>query len=191
MANVVEVDHRWCGITPGCATGQLRPPSLIRCDVLPCYWRRRRRLAAERRQLQTPLTSAGGFRVGVRVGLVPILRAGLGLVDPILVAPQKPSLAPGRLSRRGSATIRSILQGLPPSNPVSIGAVLDPMLATVVRSPRRWRRAAAVGGANHQSAGAIAAPEGIKRSQRSFPRPPFTSAPLTHTSTSMASSSPA
>jgi uracil phosphoribosyltransferase len=41
-------------------------------------------LAVEPHLVQTPLTTAAGHRLRQRVGLVPILRAGLGMVDPVL-----------------------------------------------------------------------------------------------------------
>ena len=34
--------------------------------------------------VQTPLAPYGGKAIGERIGLVPILRAGLGMVDPVL-----------------------------------------------------------------------------------------------------------
>ena len=41
-------------------------------------------LELERYRLQTPLCSMDGQRISQRIALVPILRAGLGLVDPVL-----------------------------------------------------------------------------------------------------------
>src|SRR5215217_223492 len=34
--------------------------------------------------IETPLAPAAGHEIGARIGLVPILRAGLGMVDPII-----------------------------------------------------------------------------------------------------------
>src|SRR5262245_65734044 len=41
-------------------------------------------LRLEEQTVQTPLAPYAGKRIGERVGLVPILRAGLGMVEPIL-----------------------------------------------------------------------------------------------------------
>src|SRR5262252_8878660 len=41
-------------------------------------------LTIEPLEVQTPLAVLTGGQIGVRIGLVPILRAGLGMVDPIL-----------------------------------------------------------------------------------------------------------
>jgi len=41
-------------------------------------------VGVEHTAVQTPLAECAGVRVSERIGLVPILRAGLGMVDPIL-----------------------------------------------------------------------------------------------------------
>ena len=34
--------------------------------------------------LETPVTQTTGYRLSERIGIIPILRAGLGMVDPVL-----------------------------------------------------------------------------------------------------------
>ena len=61
--------------------------------------------------VQTPLASAPGHRLGERIGLVPILRAGLGMAEAILeLVPDGPRLAPGAVPRPRDAAAGDVLQ---------------------------------------------------------------------------------
>ena len=61
--------------------------------------------------VQTPLTQSHGHQLTQRIGLVPILRAGLGMVDPILhLIPSAEVWHLGALSRRGNRPAGGILQ---------------------------------------------------------------------------------
>src|SRR5688572_29423153 len=82
-------------------------------------------------EIETPLTKTTGQTLSQRIGLVPILRAGLGMVDPILNL--IPSAEVWHLGLyRDEATARPVeyYSKLPPTQPVDMALVVDPMLAT-------------------------------------------------------------
>jgi uracil phosphoribosyltransferase len=88
-------------------------------------------LATREITVTTPLTTTSGRELAERVGLVPILRAGLGMVDPILDL--IPAAEVWHLGvYRDEATARPIeyYSKIPESRPVHTALVLDPMLAT-------------------------------------------------------------
>lgn len=93
----------------------------------------------------TPLAETTTPVLSVRVGLVPILRAGLGLVDPLLdLLPDAEVWHLGMYRNEETATPVSYYDKIPASHPVDVGLVLDPMLATggsirlVVERLKRW-----------------------------------------------------
>jgi uracil phosphoribosyltransferase len=82
-------------------------------------------------QVQTPLTTADGVQLGERIGLVPILRAGLGMVDPVLdLLPMAEVWHLGLYRDESTAQPVRYYDKLPPGRPVDVALVLDPMLAT-------------------------------------------------------------
>jgi uracil phosphoribosyltransferase len=82
-------------------------------------------------RVQTPLVETTAARLDVRVGLVPILRAGLGMVDPVLnLLPEAEVWHLGMYRDEATATPVEYYSKLPPSGPVDVAVILDPMLAT-------------------------------------------------------------
>ena len=82
-------------------------------------------------EVQTPLATAEGVQVRGRVGLVPILRAGLGMVDPVLdLLPMAEVWHLGLYRDESTAQPVRYYDKLPPGRPVDVALVLDPMLAT-------------------------------------------------------------
>jgi uracil phosphoribosyltransferase len=82
-------------------------------------------------EVQTPITTAAGVQLRGRVGLVPILRAGLGMVDPVLdLLPMAEVWHLGLYRDESTAKPVRYYDKLPPGRPVDVGLVLDPMLAT-------------------------------------------------------------
>jgi len=82
-------------------------------------------------EVQTPLTSMTGSRLAERIGLVPILRAGLGMVDPLLEL--LPSAEVWHLGLyRDETTARPVhyYNKLPGAPAVDVALLVDPMLAT-------------------------------------------------------------
>ena len=81
--------------------------------------------------VQTPLVSMTGAELMHRVGLVPILRAGLGMVDPILDLISTSEVWHVGLYRdEVTAEPIEYYCKIPKTQPVDVGMVLDPMLAT-------------------------------------------------------------
>jgi uracil phosphoribosyltransferase len=82
-------------------------------------------------EIETPLTRMTAHRLSQRVGLVPILRAGLGMVDPILnLIPTAEVWHLGLYRDEETARPIEYYSKLPASEPVDLALVVDPMLAT-------------------------------------------------------------
>lgn len=124
--------------------------------------------------VETPLIQTEGETLGQRIGLVPILRAGLGLVDPVLeLIPDAEVWHLGFY--RDEKTLRPVeyYKKLPPSDPVDVALILDPMLATggsaiaAIEAVTKW-------GVPHiKYLSLIAAPEGLDTVQEKFPDTPI------------------
>ncbi len=81
--------------------------------------------------IETPLVAMQGRRLRQRISLVPILRAGLGLVEPILdLIPEAEVWHLGVYRDEATATPVEYYKKLPESAPTDVALVLDPMLAT-------------------------------------------------------------
>jgi len=88
-------------------------------------------LALSSIEIETPLTRMKGQALSQRVGLVPILRAGLGMVDPILnLIPTAEVWHLGLYRDEETARPVEYYSKLPHSEPVDVALVVDPMLAT-------------------------------------------------------------
>src|SRR4029450_11347368 len=82
-------------------------------------------------QLETPLVRMTGHGLSQRVGLVPILRAGLGMVDPILnLIPTAEVWHLGLYRDEETARPVEYYSKLPKHSAVGVALVVDPMLAT-------------------------------------------------------------
>lgn len=124
--------------------------------------------------VNTPMGTAQGQELSEKIGLVPILRAGLGMVDGIW------EMMPGAEVwhiglYRDEETLKpvSYYNKLPTFPTVQVCLVLDPMLATggsavaTVDILKNW-------GANRiKFVGLLAAPEGIKALQDAHPDVPI------------------
>ena len=81
--------------------------------------------------VQTPVSPAEVRKVNDRVALVPILRAGLGMVDPMLeLLPDATVWHLGLFRDEATATPVSYYDKLADATPPDVAMVLDPMLAT-------------------------------------------------------------
>ncbi len=79
----------------------------------------------------TPLALATCRQLAVRVALVPILRAGLGLVDPLLrMVPEAEVWHLGLYRNEETAEPVSYYDKLNAGQPTDVAMILDPMLAT-------------------------------------------------------------
>jgi uracil phosphoribosyltransferase len=124
--------------------------------------------------VQTPMAAYHGQTLAARIGLIPILRAGLGMVDPILdMIPTAQIWHLGLYRDHETLQPVSYYNKLPAVPSVDVCLVLDPMLATggsasaAVSVLKRW-------GVRHiKFVGLIAAPEGVALMQREHPDVPL------------------
>jgi uracil phosphoribosyltransferase len=88
-------------------------------------------LELEQIAIETPLAKVSAQRLAPRIGLVPILRAGLGMVDPILdLIPSAEVWHLGLYRDEATALPVEYYSKLPQTKPVDVALVVDPMLAT-------------------------------------------------------------
>jgi uracil phosphoribosyltransferase len=124
--------------------------------------------------VETPLAATTGLQLTEKIGLVPILRAGLGMVEGIWeLIPQAEVWHIGLY--RDEKTLKPVeyYNKLPVEPTVSVCLILDPMLATggsaiaAVDVLKRW------GVRKIKFAGIIGAPEGIAALQQAHPDVPI------------------
>ncbi|MBK8047322.1 MAG: uracil phosphoribosyltransferase [Anaerolineales bacterium] len=123
--------------------------------------------------IATPLTTMQGAYVGEKIGLVPILRAGLGMVEGAWqLLPQAEVWHLGLYRDEKTLKPVSYYNKLPVAPTVDVVLVLDPMLATggsataAVQVLKEW------GVARIKFVGLVAAPEGIAMLHSHFPDVP-------------------
>lgn len=124
--------------------------------------------------IQTPLAETQGFELKEKIGLVPILRAGLGMVEGVWeLMPNSEVWHIGLY--RDERTLKPVeyYNKLPIEPTVSVCLILDPMLATggsavaTVDVLKRW------GVKKIKFVGVLAAPEGIALMQSRHPEVPI------------------
>lgn len=131
-------------------------------------------LAVAPRQVETPLAAAKGCELREKIGLVPILRAGLGMVEGVWEL--MPSAEVWHIGLyRDERTLKPVeyYNKLPIEPTVSVCLILDPMLATggsavaTADILKRW------GVKKIKFVGLIGAPEGIENMQQQHPDVPI------------------
>jgi uracil phosphoribosyltransferase len=131
-------------------------------------------LLTESTQTQTPLAVASGKTLKERIGLIPILRAGLGMVEGIWGL--MPSAEVWHIGiYRDEKTLRPVqyYNKLPTDPTVSVCLILDPMLATggsataTIDVLKKW------GVKKIKFVGLIGAPEGIATVHQAHPEVPI------------------
>ena len=124
-------------------------------------------------RVRTPLEETDGAQLADRIGLVPILRAGLGMVDAMLEL--MPTAEVWHLGLfRDERTLRPVeyYNKLPDSATVDLCLILDPMLATggsaaaAIEVLKRW---GAVTPVRIKLVNLIAAPEGVRTVSEAHP----------------------
>lgn len=112
--------------------------------------------------VQTPLASAEGYEVAERVGVMPILRAGLGMAEAIIEI--LPTVHVWHLGLyRDHTTLQPVTyyNKLPKEPDIDICLVVDPMLATGGSAVAAVDILKAWGARRIKFLGLIAAPEGV------------------------------
>jgi uracil phosphoribosyltransferase len=130
-------------------------------------------------RVQTPLEETDGVKLADRIGLVPILRAGLGMVDAMLEL--MPTAQVWHLGLfRDERTLQPVeyYNKLPDSATVDVCLILDPMLATggsataAIEVLKNW------GATRIKLLNLIAAPEGVAAVEEAHPDVPVYTAAL-------------
>jgi uracil phosphoribosyltransferase len=156
---------------------ETRPPEfreLVASISRGLFFEVTRDLRLEPVKVQTPLAEAAGERIADRVGLVPVLRAGLGMADAMLEA--LPEAVVWHLGLyRDHATLKPVTyyNKLPPKPDMDVGIVLDPMLATGGSAIAAIDILKKAGTPRILFAGLIAAPEGVQALQTAHPEVPI------------------
>ena len=131
-------------------------------------------LVLQPQTVETPLAFTQGYELQEKIGLVPILRAGLGMVEGIWEL--MPSAEVWHIGLyRDEKTLKPVqyYNKLPIEPTVSVCLVLDPMLATggsavaTIDVLKRW------GVRKIKFVGLIGAPEGIALLQQAHPEVPI------------------
>ena len=131
-------------------------------------------LPTDEREVKTPLALYKGARLKDKVGLIPVLRAGIGMVEAALeLMPEAQVWHIGLF--RDERTLRPIeyYNKLPSSATVQVCLVLDPMLATggsataTIDVLKKW------GAKRIKYVGIIAAPEGVRALVSAHPDVPI------------------
>ena len=124
-------------------------------------------------KVKTPIETMDGNELGDRIGLIPILRAGLGMVDAMLEL--MPTAEVWHLGLfRDERTLKPVeyYNKLPDAASVDLCLILDPMLATggsataAIEVLKRW---GAVHPVRIKLVNLIAAPEGVAAVSKAHP----------------------
>ena len=124
--------------------------------------------------VETPMAACPAETVADCVGLVPVLRAGLGMADAMLE--MLPGASVWHLGLyRDHATLKPVTyyNKLPVNHGLDVGFVLDPMLATGGSANEAIRILKAAGVPRVKFVGLIAAPEGVAAVQAAHPDVPL------------------
>jgi len=131
-------------------------------------------LALMEKDVISPMGQTSGAQLADKIGLVPILRAGLGMVDGIWEL--MPSAEVWHIGLyRDEKTLRPVeyYNKLPVSPTVEVCLILDPMLATGGSAVATCDILKKWGARRVKFVGLIAAPEGIERLSKAHPDVPI------------------
>lgn len=122
-------------------------------------------------EIETPMEKYIGKEIsGKKIGIVPILRAGIGMVDGVLSV--MPAARVGHIGMyRDPETLKPVTYycKLPKDVPERTLIILDPMLATGGSLIEAIDEVKRMGATNIKSLNILAAPEGIKAVQEAHP----------------------
>jgi uracil phosphoribosyltransferase len=125
-------------------------------------------------EVQTPLATMPGRKLSQRIGLVPILRAGIGMVDAALdLIPTAQVWHIGLYRDHRTLLPVEYYNKLPVEPTVDICLVLDPMLATAGSATATVKILKDWGARKIKYVGLIAAPEGVEHFHAEHPDVPI------------------
>ena len=127
--------------------------------------------------VETPVANTRGARIDERIVLVPILRAGMGMLDAMLhVLPYAKVGVLGMQRDESTAEPVPYYAKVPPAKGDELALVIDPMLATGGSACDAVQQLKKLGYVRIKFLSLIAAPEGIARFERNHPDVPVFSA---------------
>lgn len=184
MAKVVVIDHpliqHKLSMIRDEQTGSKDFRELVREVAMLMAYEVTRDLPVEEVQVKTPITMAKCYRLaGEKLGIIPILRAGLGMVEGILEL--YPTARVGHIGLyRDPATLKPVEYycKLPTDLPDRDLIIVDPMLATGGSSIAAIDLIKRRGGTRVKLLSLIAAPEGIKVVHDAHPDVPIYTAAI-------------
>jgi uracil phosphoribosyltransferase len=112
--------------------------------------------------VQTPLAEAAATRVEREVVAIPVLRAGLGLLAPVLELLPRVSVGYIGLERDEETAVARIYYKKLPKLKGKVPLLLDPMLATGGSAAQALDLIKEAGGRDTRMVCVVAAPEGVK-----------------------------
>jgi uracil phosphoribosyltransferase len=125
-------------------------------------------------EVTTPLANTLGHKIADRIGFVPILRAGVGMIDAALdMIPTAQVWHIGLYRDHRTLMPIEYYNKLPVQPTVDICYVLDPMLATAGSATATIKILKDWGARRIKFVGLIAAPEGVKRLHDEHPDVPI------------------
>ena len=119
-------------------------------------------LAVRTGTVETPLAPAAAAWIEQEVVAVPVLRAGLGLLGPVLELLPRVSVGYVGLERDEETAVARIYYNKLPPLAGKVPLLLDPMLATGGSGARAIDLIKEAGGADPRFVCVVAAPEGVK-----------------------------
>jgi uracil phosphoribosyltransferase len=129
-----------------------------------------RDLATEAATVEGPLEVASGVRLQRPIVIVPVLRAGLAMIDPILELVPEARVGHIGLQRDEQTAVASqYYMKLPPVGPETTVLLVDPMLATGGSALAALELLRHAGAADIRLVVVVAAPEGLAAVQRAWP----------------------
>ena len=124
-------------------------------------------------KVETPLVTAACHELADRVGLVPVLRAGLGMANAMLDAlPEASVWHVGMKRDHDTWEPKTYYRNLPTGEKVDVLLILDPMLATGGSAVETIALLKAEGNKRIKFVGLIASPEGVARLHAAHPDVP-------------------
>jgi uracil phosphoribosyltransferase len=174
MATLVEVNHPLIKHHLSRLRDKQTPPAefrevVQRLAVLLAY-EATQDLALVPVEIETPLARMTAQGLSQRVGLVPILRAGLGMVDPILnLIPTAEVWHLGLYRDEQTALPVEYYSKLPQTEPVDVALIIDPMLATGGSATAAFSALNRWGVRTIKVLSIIASQQGVEAVHRQFP----------------------
>lgn len=119
--------------------------------------------------VQTPLKESEGMLVEQEVVAIPVLRAGLGILGPVLELLPRVSVGYIGLERDETTAVARIYYNKLPKLVGKVPLLLDPMLATGGSAAQALDLIKEAGGTNPRMICVVAAPEGVKAVEARHP----------------------